>query len=365
VRETVRGASTQRTPDRPTLDALQSSRDPAIGASELRSRAGLLESQAMSKPHVFIDGHAGTTGLRIREWLANRADLVLSTLEESERKSEPARRKAIAESDLTVLCLPDEAAMAAAVWAEESGARVLDASSVHRVAEGWVYGMPELAPDQRREIRAAQKVTNPGCYPSAFNLLVRPLVDAEIVPRTAALSIHALSGYSGGGRALIERWETDPRDLLQQPFESPYALERIHKHVPEMHRYTGLVHAPQFVPAVGPFACGMRVQVPLHGAALAEGASAEAIWETLRDRYRGEPFVEVAAYPGSEPVSEESLDPTALNDTNRIRLHVYPNAQGHVLLVGILDNLGKGASGVAIQNLNLMLDLGEETGLPR
>jgi N-acetyl-gamma-glutamyl-phosphate reductase len=318
----------------------------------------------MSKPRIFIDGHAGTTGLRIRNWLADRDDIVVSTLLEADRKSDTARQKAIAESDLTILCLPDDAAAMAAGWADESGSKVLDASSFHRVADGWVYGMPELAASQRAAIENAQKVTNPGCYPSAFVLLVRPLVEAGLVPASSPLAIHALSGYSGGGKGLIARWESDAQGLRGLPYEAPYALERIHKHIPEMHRYSMLDRAPQFIPAVGPFYCGMRVEVPVHAALLAEGVDAESIWKCWTDRYADEPFVEVAAYSGFDPVDETSLDPTVLNETNQLRLHVFPNADGHLLLIGILDNLGKGASGVAIQNLNLMLGLGEESGLP-
>jgi len=338
----------------------------------------------MPTPRIFIDGHAGTTGLRIHEWLAGRDDLELVTLQESERKSEPARRKAIAESNLAILCLPDDAAREAASWAAESGARVLDASSSHRVAEGWVYGLPELAPGQRDAIRAANRVTNPGCYPSAFLLLIRPLVDAGLLPADAPIAIHALSGYSGGGKPLIERWESPETRLCDHLFfEAPYALDRIHKHIPEMQRYSGLQHAPQFVPAVGPFPSGMRVEVPLHASLLAPGTRAEAAWEILEERYRAEPFVELAPLaplppeapqppappsaggPSVATLDEWTLDPTALNGTNRIRLHVYPNPAGHLLLVGVLDNLGKGASGVAIQSLNLMLGLAEEVGLSR
>jgi N-acetyl-gamma-glutamyl-phosphate reductase len=325
----------------------------------------MLGFAAMAKPRLFIDGHAGTTGLRIRQWLAEREDVSLWTLDESERKSEPARRKALAECDLAILCLPDDAAREAAGWAEESGTRLLDASSSHRVAEGWVYGLPELAAAQRGAIREARRVTNPGCYPTGFVLLVRPLVDAGLLPADAPLSIHALSGYSGGGRTLIERWESSETGLQGLPFEAPYALERVHKHVPEMQRYAGLVRPPQFVPAVGPFYCGMRVEVPLHASLLAPGVTGEAAWQALDQRYRGEPFVEVGPWSGLEPVDEWRLDPTALNDTNRIRLHVFPNPAGHLLLVALLDNLGKGAAGAAIQSLNLMLGLGEQTGLPR
>ncbi|MBK7949429.1 MAG: N-acetyl-gamma-glutamyl-phosphate reductase [Deltaproteobacteria bacterium] len=326
-----------------------------------------------SKPRIFIDGHVGTTGLRIREWLAPRGDLELLMLHDAERKSDAARQKAIAEADVTVLCLPDAAAEEAAAWAKQSGGRLIDASSAHRVAPGWVYGLPELAPGQREAIAHAQLVSNPGCYPTPFVALVRPLVDAGLLRRDAPLPVHGLSGYSGGGKSLIERWEEKDGGRIGLPYEAPYALERIHKHVPEMHRYSGLEHAPQFVPAVGPFACGMRVEVPVHASLLAPGTTGEAIWQVLADRYRGERFVEVAPLPGPgasasgagpAPIDDFSLDPRALNDTNRMRLHVLPNPAGHVLLVGILDNLGKGACGAAIQSLNLMLGLDEGAGLP-
>jgi N-acetyl-gamma-glutamyl-phosphate reductase len=324
----------------------------------------------MSLPRIFIDGHAGTTGLRIREWLGGREDCEVWTLPEAERKSESARRAAIAEADVTVLCLPDDAAIEAAGWAAESGARVVDASSAHRVAEGWVYGLPELAPGHRERIASARLVSNPGCYPSIFVPLVRPLVDAGLLPVDAPLTIHGLSGYTGGGKTLIERWESPEQGRVGLPYEAPYALERVHKHVPEMHAYSGLSRPPQFVPAVGPFACGMRLQVPVHASLLASGTSGEKVWQALADRYAGEPFVQVAplaesaAAPGSAAIDDFSLDPRALNDTNSVRLHVLPNPAGHVLLVGILDNLGKGASGVAIQSLNLMLGLEETAGLP-
>ena len=327
----------------------------------------------MSKPRIFIDGHAGTTGLRIREWLANREDIELWTLAESERKSESARKKAIAEAHLTVLCLPDDAAVEAGLWAKESGARLIDASSSHRVADGWTYGLPELAPGQREAISKAQFVSNPGCYPSGFVALIRPLVDAGAISPGAGLAIHGLSGYSGGGKQLIERWEAPDQGRTGLPYEAPYALDRIHKHMPEMQRYAGLEQPPLFVPAVGAFACGMRVEVPLHRSLLQNGASPDTVWQTLSDRYADEPFIDVAPLwwgkseqveSGATPFDDFSLDPRSLNDTNRMCLHVLPNPDGHLLLVAILDNLGKGASGAAIQSLNLMLGLGEETGLP-
>ena len=315
-------------------------------------------------PRVYIDGHVGTVGLRIRDWLAERSDLELLTLPDHDRKSQAARRERIAESDVAVLCLPDDAARDAAGWAAEHGTRVLDASTAHRVDGGWVYGLPELEPGRRDRIRDAERVTNPGCYPSAFLLLVRPLVDEGLIPADAALAIHALSGYTGGGRPLIERWEDADGGLGALPFEAPYALDKVHKHVPEMREYSGLVHAPQFVPAVGPFRCGMRVQVPLHAETLAGGATGKQLWEALEARYRGELFVRVRPIADPLDADERTFDPQRCNDTNRIELHVLPHPSGHCLLMAVLDNLGKGASGVAIQSLNLMLGLEESVGLP-
>ena len=313
---------------------------------------------------VYIDGQVGTTGLRIREWLAGRDDLELLAIDEGRRKDAAARREAIAAADVAVLCLPDDAAREAAVWARESGTRLIDASAAHRVADGWVYGLPELEPGQRAAIRDAALVSNPGCYSSALILLVRPLIDAGLLATDAPLTVHALSGYSGGGRAMIERWEDAQTGLPSLPFEAPYALERVHKHVPEMIRYTRLQLEPQFVPAVGPFRCGMRVEVPLHAAITANSADGAEFWQALYDRYRGEPFVRVSALGPDAAGDEHTFDPRACNDSNCLDIHVVPHPSGHVLLLAILDNLGKGAAGVAIQNLNLMLGLDEATGLP-
>lgn len=315
------------------------------------------------KPRVFIDGHVGTTGLRIREWLAGRDDIELVTLPEAQRKDADARRDAVCAADLAVLCLPDDAAREVAEFAAGSAVRLLDASTAHRVADGWVYGLPELAGSQRAAIASARCVSNPGCYPTGFVLLVRPLVDAGLVPHDAALSFHALSGYTGGGNPLISKWEDPSGGLRELWYEAPYALDRVHKHVPEMQQYAALAREPHFVPSVGPFRCGMRIQVPLHADVLARGATGKAVWEALAARYAGEPFVRVAPFAEPATVDERSLDPQAANDTNRIDLHVLAHPSGHVLLVAILDNLGKGAAGAAIQNLNLMLGLGETTGL--
>jgi len=314
------------------------------------------------KARVYIDGHVGTTGLRIREWLEGRADLDLLALPDSQRKDPEARRALLRSADLAILCLPDDAAREVATWVADTPTRLIDASSAHRVAEGWTYGLPELAPGQRAAIRRAKLVTNPGCYPTGFVLLVRPLVDAGLLSPAAPLTIHALSGYSGGGRPMIEKWEDPNGGLLSLPYEAPYALDRVHKHVPEMVRYAALDAEPYFEPAVAALRCGMRVQIPLHQSLLG-GASAPSIWEALSERYNGEPFVDVRPLEPKLDSHERSFDPSRCNDTNRIELHVLPHPSGHILLMAILDNLGKGASGAAVQNLNLMLGLDETTGL--
>ena len=187
-----------------------------------------------TRPKVYIDGHVGTTGLRIREWLGPRQDIELLTIPDELRKDSAARRDYMLASDITVFCLPDDAAREAAAWVQGSRTRLIDASTAHRVADGWVYGLPELQPDQRDAIRNAQFVSNPGCYSSSFILLLRPLIDAGVVAADAPISIHALSGHSGGGRSLIERWETPENGLSALPYDSPYAIDKVHKHSPEM-----------------------------------------------------------------------------------------------------------------------------------
>jgi N-acetyl-gamma-glutamyl-phosphate reductase len=317
------------------------------------------------KPRVYIDGDVGTTGLRIRSWLGERADIEIARLPEAQRKDPAARREQILQADVTVLCLPDEAAREAAAWAAGKRVRLIDASTAHRVADGWVYGLPELCAQQRERIGGAALVTNPGCYASAFILLVRPLIDVGLMSADVSPAVHALSGYTGGGRALIERWENPELGLASLPFEAPYALTRVHKHVPEMMRYGGLRVEPQFAPAVGPFRCGMRLQVALPKTSLPPRTDATAIWEALRDRYASEPFVRVADLRLMDEPNERLFDPRRCNDTNRIELYVLAHPSGHVTLMSILDNLGKGAAGTAIQSLNLMLGLEESTGLPR
>lgn len=316
-------------------------------------------------PKIYIDGQAGTTALRIRDWLAGRNDLEVVTLPEELRKDPQARKKALRQATIVLLCLPDDVAKEAAEWLADSPVRILDASTAHRVSDDWVYGLPELVGGQRERIATGQRVANPGCYASAVILLVRPLVDAGLLSPEAPLSIHALSGYSGGGRSLIERWEDPGRGLLKLNYEAPYSMTKLHKHIPEIMRHGALGAEPQFLPNVGPFRCGMRVQIMIPAKALSKASSGKAIWETLAARYENEPFVHVDTLTDAAQASESTFNPQAHNDTNRISLTVLAHQSGHVLLMARLDNLGKGAAGVAIQNLNLMLGVAEDTGLPK
>jgi N-acetyl-gamma-glutamyl-phosphate reductase len=316
-------------------------------------------------PKLYIDGQAGTTALRVRDWLAGRDDLEVVVLPEALRKEPEARRQALQSADVVLLCLPDDVAKEAATWLAESRVRILDASTAHRISDDWMYGLPELIAGQRERIAQAQRVANPGCYASAVILLLRPLIDAGLLASDSAFSIHALSGYSGGGRSLIERWEDPKRGLLQLSHEAPYSISKVHKHIPEIMRYGRLSTEPQFLPAVGPFRCGMRVQVTVPAKAMAKSGTGKAMWETLASRYGNEAFVQVEPLTDPSAADEFTFDPQAHNDTNCISLRVLPHASGHVVLMARLDNLGKGAAGVAIQCLNLMLGVPEGTGLPR
>jgi N-acetyl-gamma-glutamyl-phosphate reductase len=315
-------------------------------------------------PKIYIDGQAGTTALRIREWLAARDDLAVVTLPDEVRKDLAARQEALRAADIVLLCLPDDAAKEVAAWLADSAVRILDASTAHRVNQSWVYGLPELIAGQRERIAAAPRVANPGCYASAVILLVRPLVDAGLLEPEGALSIHALSGYSGGGRPLIERWEDPKRALHKLTHEAPYSISKVHKHIPEIMRYGSLSREPQFLPNVGPFRCGMRVEIMIPAPALPQNATAQAIWDALAAGYEKETFIELEPLTDASEIDELSFDPQANNETNRISLRVLPHQSGHVILMARLDNLGKGAAGVAIQNLNLMLGVPEGTGLP-
>ncbi len=316
-----------------------------------------------SPPTIYIDGQAGTTALKIHEILAGRNDIEILKLPDSKRKDAAARQDAIHQSDLTILCLPDDAARQAVEWAGSANTKIIDASTAHRVEDGWVYGLPEVYGDARQTISGSDRVANPGCYPTSVILLTRPLIEQGIIQPDCPLIVHALSGYSGGGRKLIEHWESSESGMQSVAYSAPYALERVHKHVAEMMKYSGLDLEPQFLPRVGPFAQGMRVEIPLHMSWLAESASsAEQVWSTLDERYQYEPFVNLRPLY-VDAVDEFAFDPCSCNDTNRIDLSVSAHPSGHVLLVGILDNLGKGAGGAAVQNMNLMLEFDEDAGL--
>jgi N-acetyl-gamma-glutamyl-phosphate reductase len=315
-------------------------------------------------PKIYIDGQAGTTALRIREWLAGRDDLEVMILPEELRKDAEARKKALRDATVVVLCLPDDAARDAAQWLADTTVRILDASTAHRVSEGWIYGLPELVAGQRQKIATAPRVANPGCYSSAVIMLVRPLIDAGLLQPDTPLAIHALSGYSGGGRSMIERWENPQGGLRALPHEAPYSITKRHKHIPEIMRYGKLSAEPQFLPNVGPFRSGMRVEVMIPSNGSAKPVSAQALWEALAARYEKERFVEIEPLTDASEANEFSFDPQAWNDSNKISLKVLVHESGHILLMARLDNLGKGAAGVAIQNLNLMLGVPEKTGLP-
>lgn len=308
---------------------------------------------------VFVDGGAGTTGIEIAERLAGRRDVALATLPDERRKDTAARAEAMAGADVAILCLPDDAAREAVAMAVDLPTRFIDASTAHRVAEGWTYGFAELEPGRRQELADARFVTNPGCYPTGFLALVRPLVRDGLLPETAALSVNATSGYSGGGKSMIAEFEAGgPAPTAFRP----YALGLAHKHVPEMRRHAGLAHAPIFAPAVAATYRGMIVEVPLHLSQLAADASVDRVHQSLADAYAGAPLLSVAPLATSRGMAALSIEHVA--GTDRLALFVFANeTTGHIRLVAALDNLGKGASGAAVQNLNLMAGLPETDGL--
>lgn len=315
------------------------------------------------KPRVFIDGDVGTTGLQIRARLEGRDDIELLRIPVEHRKDAQRRAEILNACDVAILCLPDDAAREADALVVEPNVRLIDASTAHRTHPGWTYGFPEMDRHQRDAIRAAKRVSNPGCYPTGFVALVRPLVQTGLVPAEYPVTLHAISGYTGGGRGMIERIETPEAvaDPIRDAFRS-YGLGLQHKHVEEMRVYAGLEHRPLFVPSIARFRQGMLVHVPLQLWSLPARPSLRDIHGTLASAYAGEPFVDVA--PFESCATTDNIEPEALNDTNRMRLFVFGNeANGQAVLVAQLDNLGKGASGAAVQNLNLMLGLPEGSGL--
>lgn len=301
---------------------------------------------------VFIDGAAGTTGLEIAERLAGRSEFSLLVLDEAKRKDDAARRHALHSADFAILCLPDDAARAAVALAEGSAVRIIDASTAHRTAPGWVYGFPEVS--GREAVAGAARVSNPGCYSTGFIALLAPLVRAGLLPADWPYTCNAVSGYSGGGKALIERYASDP-DIAWRG----YALDLKHKHVPEMQDRCGLTLAPIFSPAVVPAYRGMVVEVPLPLAAMTGAAEPAALREELARFYAGSPVVGV-----SDAADGELLLRASMAASDRMDLYVFASPDGaQAKLVALLDNLGKGASGAAVQSLNLMAGLPETAGL--
>jgi len=310
---------------------------------------------------VFIDGAAGTTGLEIRERLATRGDLTVVQLGDAERKDTSARKKALNDADAVILCLPDDAAREAVALIDNPDVRVIDASTAHRTAPGWIYGFPEFAPGQYEAISQARRVSNPGCWATGFLALVAPLVRAGLVAPGAALTAHGISGYSGGGKAMIEEFEKKDSPNFVETVARGYAMQLAHKHIPEMTVHAGLAHAPVFSPYVGRYYRGMIVEVPLALWALPAKPKAADLHAVLADTYKNRPLVEVAS--PAEAASVKTLDAELLKNTNTLRLYVFGNDSGQARLAAVLDNLGKGASGAAVQNLNLMLGLPETAGL--
>ena len=317
-----------------------------------RSRRSIRSIDRAVTRTVFIDGAVGTTGLEIADRLAGRPEFTLLTLPEDRRKDDSARAEALNAADFVILCLPDDAAVAAVAMIGNDHTRVIDASTAHRVAPGWTYGFPEVV--GRETVSGASRVANPGCYPTGFLALVAPLVRAGLLPADWSYTVNAVSGYSGGGKALIERFEAD-QDIAFRT----YALGLGHKHVPEMQAYAGLVHPPLFAPSVIPAHRGMVVEVPLPLAAMAGAASPDALRDCLSAFYAQSPLVRVRADSPGELLLRRSSAPW-----DGLDLYVFAAADGsQARLVALLDNLGKGASGAAVQSLNLMAGLPETAGL--
>lgn len=312
----------------------------------------------MTKPIIYIDGEAGTTGLQIHDRLAHREDIELLTIGEAKRKDPAERKKLLNAADLVFLCLPDQAAEEAVGLIDSPSTRVIDASTAHRTAPGWVYGFPELGPDRRAAIRGAKRVANPGCYATGFISLTAPLVKRGVLSPDAPLACHAVSGYTGGGKKAIAQYEAAERE---EELKSPrhYAVTLAHKHIPEMMQVCGLTKKPLFMPMICDFPQGMVVTVPLYLESLAGHQTLESLRALYRDFYAGARFVTVR--PDDAPACG-FIGSSNLAGTNDLQIFVCGNEE-QAMLCARLDNLGKGASGAAVQNMNLMLGLPEETGL--
>ncbi|EHR68951.1 N-acetyl-gamma-glutamyl-phosphate reductase, uncommon form [Burkholderiales bacterium JOSHI_001] len=309
---------------------------------------------------IFVDGQEGTTGLRIHEMLARRGDVEVLRIDADKRKDAAERARLLNAADVAFLCLPDAAAREAAALVNNPTTCLIDASTAHRTAPGWAFGMPEVAPDQRAKLRAGKRIANPGCHATPFILMLRPLVDAGLVPANLPVSATSITGYSGGGKKMIEQYEAGGDPKLQSP--RPYGLSLAHKHIPEMMAHTGITTKPVFMPVVGNFYKGLAVSVPLHFSQLKAGTDGTALQRALAERYADERFVKVM--PLSDPATLESgfLDVQACNDSNRCEIFVFADDR-QAVLIGRIDNLGKGASGAAVQCMNVHLGLDEGLGL--
>jgi N-acetyl-gamma-glutamyl-phosphate reductase len=313
------------------------------------------------KKTVFVDGQHGTTGLKIRERLHGRKDIEVLEIPEAKRKDPETKRKLINEADIVFLCLPDDAARESVSLIKNNSVCVIDGSTAHRITEGWVYGLPELKQEQRALIKKSQRITVPGCHATGFVLMLYPLVAQGIVAADYPVSCHAVAGYSGGGKAMIAEYanENAPDDVKNP---RPYALGLNHKHVPEMTKIVGLARPPLFAPTVVNVYCGEIISIPLVPAYLKKQLSAAEIRETLAEYYAGERFVKVMPYPPDGHLKNGFLTFTDCNGTNNLEIFVFGN-KDRILLAARYDNLGKGASGAAIQNMNIILGEPENTGL--
>ena len=309
---------------------------------------------------VFVDGQEGTTGLRIHEYLAQRADVEVLRAAPELRKDAAERARLLNASDVSFLCLPDAAAREAASLVTNPRTCLIDASTAHRTDASWVYGLPELAADQRARIRASKRIANPGCHATGFILLVRPLVDAGLLSSTAALSATSITGYSGGGKKMIEQYEAGGDDRLAAP--RPYGLTLAHKHLPEIVAHSRLEIRPVFMPIVANYLKGLSVAIPLHASELKRGTTAEHVQSVLAERYAGERFVHVKPVRDAATLADGYFEIQACNGSNNVDLFVFAN-DSQVLLMSRLDNLGKGASGAAVQSMNVHLGGDEGAGL--
>jgi N-acetyl-gamma-glutamyl-phosphate reductase len=307
---------------------------------------------------VFIDGEAGTTGLHLRHRLLGREDIRLLEIAAAERKNNERRRELTNEADVVFLCLPDQAAREAVAFCENEHTIIIDASTAHRIAEGWAYGLPELSAAHRHALAGARRIANPGCYATGANCILYPLVARGVLPTDYPVVIHALSGYSGGGKKLISAYEAMDRPA-ELSFPRPYALGLGHKHIPEIQRISGLVSPPLFNPVVCDFYAGMSVSVPLYASLLKGRLSTEEIFTIMSDYYAREKFISVCQAPEAD-----SLRITENTGSNNLTIYVCGNDQ-QITLTSILDNLGKGASGAAVQNMNVALGLEETLSLRR